>query len=81
MRLWSSAYYEIKCVARLCGGCGDFMFDVVGEPLGVAKQRQVLASDEATLQLVQTMIPGRFQVSPNDAVPCMLKSFPRRSRA
>ncbi len=30
-----------------------------------AKQRQVLASDEATLQLVQTMIPGRFQVSPN----------------
>lgn len=30
-----------------------------------AKRQQVMTSDEATLHLVQTMIPGRFQVSPD----------------
>ncbi len=30
-----------------------------------AKRQQVMASDEATVHLVQTMIPGRFQTSPD----------------
>lgn len=30
-----------------------------------ALRQQVMSSDEATVHLVQTMIPGRFQVSPN----------------
>ncbi len=30
-----------------------------------AKRQQVMASDEATVHLVETMIPGRFQVSPD----------------
>jgi lipopolysaccharide export system permease protein len=30
-----------------------------------AKRQQVMSSDEATVHLVQTMIPGRFQVSPD----------------
>lgn len=30
-----------------------------------AERQQVMASDEATVHLVQTMIPGRFQVSPD----------------
>ena len=30
-----------------------------------AKRQQVMTSDEATLHLIQTMIPGRFQVSPD----------------
>lgn len=30
-----------------------------------AKRQQVMASDEATLHLIQTLIPGRFQVSPD----------------
>lgn len=34
-------------------------------PLISAKRQQVMASDEATIHLVQTMIPGRFQVSPD----------------
>ncbi len=34
-------------------------------PLISAKRQQVMASDEATVHLVQTMIPGRFQVSPD----------------
>lgn len=34
-------------------------------PLISAKRQQVMASDEATLHLIQTMIPGRFQVSPD----------------
>jgi len=34
-------------------------------PMVSAKRQQVMASDEATVHLVQTMIPGRFQVSPD----------------
>jgi lipopolysaccharide export system permease protein len=34
-------------------------------PLISAKRQQVMASDEATLHLVETLIPGRFQVSPD----------------
>lgn len=34
-------------------------------PLVSAKRQQVMASDEATVHLVQTLIPGRFQVSPD----------------
>ncbi len=34
-------------------------------PLISAKRQQVMASDEATVHLVQTLIPGRFQVSPD----------------
>lgn len=30
-----------------------------------AKRQKVMASDEATLHLIQTLIPGRFQVSPD----------------
>lgn len=30
-----------------------------------AKRQQVMASDEATLHLIQTLIPGRFQISPD----------------
>lgn len=30
-----------------------------------AKRQQVMANDEATLHLIQTLIPGRFQVSPD----------------
>lgn len=30
-----------------------------------AKRQQVMGSDEATVHLIQTMIPGRFQVSPD----------------
>jgi lipopolysaccharide export system permease protein len=30
-----------------------------------AKRQQVMASDEATVHLIQTLIPGRFQVSPD----------------
>lgn len=30
-----------------------------------AKRQEVMASDEATLHLIQTLIPGRFQVSPD----------------
>lgn len=30
-----------------------------------AKRQQVMASDEATLHLIQTLMPGRFQVSPD----------------
>lgn len=34
-------------------------------PLISAKRQQVMASDAATLHLIQTLIPGRFQVSPD----------------
>lgn len=34
-------------------------------PLVSLKRQQVMASDEATVHLVQTLIPGRFQVSPD----------------
>lgn len=34
-------------------------------PMVSVKQRQTMESDEATLHLIQTMIPGRFQVSPD----------------
>ncbi|VVC75796.1 Lipopolysaccharide export system permease protein LptF [Aquicella siphonis] len=34
-------------------------------PLVSAKRQQVMTSDEATVHLVQTMIPGRFQASPD----------------
>lgn len=34
-------------------------------PLISAKRQQVLESDEATLHLIQTLIPGRFQTSPD----------------
>lgn len=34
-------------------------------PIVSAKRQQVMASDEATVHLVQTLIPGRFQVSPD----------------
>ncbi len=34
-------------------------------PLISAKRQQVMSSDEATVHLVQTMIPGRFQASPD----------------
>lgn len=34
-------------------------------PMVSAKRQQVMASDEATVHLVQTLIPGRFQVSPD----------------
>jgi lipopolysaccharide export system permease protein len=34
-------------------------------PLVSAKRQQLMASDEATLHLIQTLIPGRFQVSPD----------------
>lgn len=30
-----------------------------------AKRQQIMTSDEATLHLIQTLIPGRFQVSPD----------------
>lgn len=30
-----------------------------------AKRQQVMSSDDATMHLIQTMIPGRFQVSPD----------------
>lgn len=34
-------------------------------PFVSAKRQQVMASDEATVHLVQTLIPGRFQASPD----------------
>lgn len=34
-------------------------------PLISAKRQQAMTSDEATVHLVQTLIPGRFQVSPD----------------
>ena len=34
-------------------------------PLISAKRQQIMQSDEATLHLIQTLIPGRFQVSPD----------------
>ncbi|MBX3708789.1 MAG: LPS export ABC transporter permease LptF [Gammaproteobacteria bacterium] len=34
-------------------------------PIVSAKRQQVMASDEAAVHLVQTMIPGRFQASPD----------------
>lgn len=34
-------------------------------PFISAKRQQVMSSDEATVHLVQTMIPGRFQASPD----------------
>lgn len=34
-------------------------------PLISGKRQQVMASDAATLHLIQTLIPGRFQVSPD----------------
>jgi len=34
-------------------------------PMVSAKRQQVMASDEATVHLVQTLIPGRFQASPD----------------
>lgn len=34
-------------------------------PLISAKRQQLMESDEATIHLVQTLIPGRFQVSPD----------------
>lgn len=34
-------------------------------PLISAKRQRVMASDETTIRLIQTMIPGRFQVSPD----------------
>ena len=34
-------------------------------PLISTKRQQVMSSDEATVHLVETMIPGRFQVSPD----------------
>jgi lipopolysaccharide export system permease protein len=34
-------------------------------PWVAAKRQQVMASDEATVHLVQTLIPGRFQASPD----------------
>lgn len=34
-------------------------------PLISAKRQQIMQSDEATLHLIQTLMPGRFQVSPD----------------
>jgi lipopolysaccharide export system permease protein len=34
-------------------------------PIVSVKRQQVMASDEATVHLVQTLMPGRFQVSPD----------------
>jgi lipopolysaccharide export system permease protein len=34
-------------------------------PVISAKRQQVMSSDEATLHLIETLIPGRFQVSPD----------------
>lgn len=34
-------------------------------PLISAKRQQIMSSDEATLHLIQTLIPGRFQASPD----------------
>lgn len=34
-------------------------------PMVSAKRQQLMASDEATVHLVQTLIPGRFQASPD----------------
>lgn len=34
-------------------------------PMISAKRQQLMASDEATLHLIQTLIPGRFQASPD----------------
>lgn len=42
------------------------LFLMIGvNPWVSAKRQQVMASDEATIHLVQTLIPGRFQVSPD----------------
>ncbi|MBA3660427.1 MAG: LPS export ABC transporter permease LptF [Gammaproteobacteria bacterium] len=36
-------------------------------PIISAKRQQLMSSDEATLHLIQTIVPGRFQVSPDGA--------------
>lgn len=51
-------------------------------PLVSAKRQQVMASDEATVHLVQTLIPGRFQVSPDGRHVMYVESLSRdRQRA
>jgi lipopolysaccharide export system permease protein len=54
----------ISLIALVVSGVVLFLMCWVN-PMISAKRQQVMASDEATVHLVQTLIPGRFQATPD----------------
>ncbi len=68
-------------IALVIGAIVLFLMLVVN-PWVSAKRQQVMSSDEATIHLVQTLIPGRFQVSPDGRHVMYVEKLSRdRSRA
>lgn len=63
--------YSLRRLLRLTLLIASFIAGIVMvlmlwvNPFISAKRQQLMSSDEATLHLVQTLIPGRFQVSPD----------------
>lgn len=51
----------VMCVCTLC----ILVLMLIVNPWVAAKRQVLMKSDEATLHMIQTLIPGRFQVSPD----------------
>lgn len=73
---------RLTCLIALFVGTFVLALMLWVNPWISAKRQQVMQSDEATVHLVQTMIPGRFQASPDGKHVMYVESLSRdRQRA